>query len=87
MRRKEQDRLARMDVDYQKRKEIAEFNSRREERLKAAEERTAKKRMKRQKKKQKKKQKKLKPNTSGEEHRKDESTDEGADSQNSEADE
>lgn len=87
MRRKEQDRLARMDVDHQKRKEIAEFNSRREERLKAAEERTAKKRMKRQKKKLKKKEKKIKLNTSGEEHRKDESTDEAADSQNSEADE
>uniref|UniRef100_A0A803NNM8 Reticulon domain-containing protein n=1 Tax=Cannabis sativa TaxID=3483 RepID=A0A803NNM8_CANSA len=42
MRRKEQDRLARMDVDYQRRKEEAEFIMRREERLKAAEERTAK---------------------------------------------
>ena len=52
MRRKEQDRLARMEVDYQKRKELAEFNLRREDRLKAAEERTAKKRAKRQKKKQ-----------------------------------
>ncbi|XP_031493674.1 uncharacterized protein LOC116259857 [Nymphaea colorata] len=58
MRRKEQDRLARMDVDYQRRKELAEFNARREERLKAAEERTAKKRLKRQKKRQKKKEKK-----------------------------
>ncbi|KAF5748881.1 PRKR-interacting protein 1 [Tripterygium wilfordii] len=57
MRRKEQDRLARMDVDYQKRKEITEFNMRREERLKAAEERTAKKRLKRQKKRQRKKEK------------------------------
>ncbi|KAL2477297.1 hypothetical protein Fot_46311 [Forsythia ovata] len=44
MRRKEQDRLSRMDADYQKRKEITEFIQRREERLKAAEERTAKKR-------------------------------------------
>ncbi|KAJ9551904.1 hypothetical protein OSB04_015949 [Centaurea solstitialis] len=60
MRRKEQDRLARMDVDYQKRKEVAEFNKRREERLKATEERTAKKRLKRQKKKQKKQEKKMK---------------------------
>lgn len=62
MRRKEQDRLTRMDVDYKKRKEEAEFNARREERLKAAEERTAKKRMKRQKKKLKKKEKKIKLN-------------------------
>ncbi|KAK8965053.1 hypothetical protein KSP40_PGU011537 [Platanthera guangdongensis] len=58
MRRKEQDRLTRMDVDYQKRKELAEFNVRREERLKAAEQQTAKKRAKRQKKKQKRKEKK-----------------------------
>lgn len=58
MRRKEQDRLTRMDADYQRRKELAEFNARREERLKAAEERTAKKRLKRQKKRQKKKEKK-----------------------------
>jgi hypothetical protein len=48
MRRREQDRIARMDADYQKRKEITEFQLRREERLKAAEERTAKKRLKRQ---------------------------------------
>lgn len=60
MRRKEQDRLARMDADYQKRKELVEFNARREERLKAAEERTAKKRLKRQKKKQRKKGRKVK---------------------------
>ncbi|KAI7753294.1 hypothetical protein M8C21_022090 [Ambrosia artemisiifolia] len=60
MRRKEQDRLTRMDIDFQKRKEVAEFNKRREERLKATEERTAKKRLKRQKKKQKKQQKKMK---------------------------
>lgn len=64
MRRKEQDRLARMDVDYEKRKELAEFNARREERIKAAEERTAKKRAKRQKKKDKKRQKKEKLDTS-----------------------
>ncbi|KAF9665983.1 hypothetical protein SADUNF_Sadunf16G0181700 [Salix dunnii] len=44
MRRREQDRLARMDADYQRRKEIAEFNMRREERMKAAEEQTEKKR-------------------------------------------
>ena len=45
-----------MDLDYKKRKELAEFNMRREERMKAAEERTAKKRQKRQKKKQRKKE-------------------------------
>ncbi|KAJ7517301.1 hypothetical protein O6H91_21G017600 [Diphasiastrum complanatum] len=60
MRRREQDRLARMEVDYQKRKEEAEFLARREARIKAAEERTAKKRAKRQKKKEKKKLKKNK---------------------------
>lgn len=59
MRRREQDRLARMELDYQKRKEETEFLARREERLKAAEERTAKKRAKRQKQKEKKKQKRL----------------------------
>eukprot|EP00252_Welwitschia_mirabilis_P018204 TRINITY_DN40475_c0_g1_i1.p1 TRINITY_DN40475_c0_g1~~TRINITY_DN40475_c0_g1_i1.p1 ORF type:complete len:183 (+),score=56.96 TRINITY_DN40475_c0_g1_i1:111-659(+) len=58
MRRKEQDRLSRMDSDYQRRKELAEFNARREERLKAAEERTARKRAKRQKKKERKRAKK-----------------------------
>ncbi|KAL9371059.1 hypothetical protein Peur_036199 [Populus x canadensis] len=42
MRGKEQDRLARMDADYQRRKEMAEFTMRREERMKAAEERTVK---------------------------------------------
>ncbi|CAI9108270.1 OLC1v1007839C1 [Oldenlandia corymbosa var. corymbosa] len=65
MRRKEQDRLARMEVDYQKRKETVEFHMRREERLKAAEERTAKKRLKRQKKKQRKKGRKNESSTSG----------------------
>ncbi|KDP45900.1 hypothetical protein JCGZ_15460 [Jatropha curcas] len=80
MRRKEQDRLARMDADYQKRKELAEFSMRREERLKAAEERTAKKRLKRQKKKQKKKEKKVKLNAGGEEHQKEESSDDDGDS-------
>lgn len=84
MRRKEQDRLARMDVDFQRRKEVAEFNMRREERLKAAEERTAKKRMKRQKKKQKKKEKKSKLNADGEEHKKEESSDDDQDSENDE---
>ncbi|RVW61369.1 hypothetical protein CK203_032077 [Vitis vinifera] len=80
MRRKEQDRLARMDVDYQRRKEIAEFNMRQEERMKAAEERTAKKRLKRQKKKQKKKEKKIKLNAGGEEQQKEESSDDDGDS-------
>ncbi|KAH6793577.1 PRKR-interacting protein [Perilla frutescens var. hirtella] len=87
MRRKEQDRLARMDIDYQKRKEIAEFAQRREERLKAAEERTAKKRLKRQKKKQrKKKDKKCKTDAGGEEHQiqKEQSSDEDGDSDNEE---
>ncbi|KAB2091575.1 PRKR-interacting 1 [Gossypium arboreum] len=85
MRRKEQDRLARMDVDYQKRKEIAEFNMRREERLKAAEERTAKKRLKRQKKKQRKKEKKMKLSAEGGENKKEESSDDEADSEHDEA--
>ncbi|KAF0891149.1 hypothetical protein E2562_005216 [Oryza meyeriana var. granulata] len=67
MRRREQDRLARMDADYQKRKEMAVFELRREERLKAAEERTAKKRLKRQKKKQRKKEKRGKTSNDGEE--------------------
>ncbi|KAJ4966129.1 hypothetical protein NE237_017978 [Protea cynaroides] len=85
MRRKEQDRLARMDVDYEKRKELAEFNMRREERMKAAEERTAKKRLKRQKKKQKKKEKKSKLNTGGgEEQKEGSSDDDDEDSDNSE---
>uniref|UniRef100_A0A0V0HH24 Putative PRKR-interacting protein 1-like n=1 Tax=Solanum chacoense TaxID=4108 RepID=A0A0V0HH24_SOLCH len=35
MRRREQDRLARMDVDYQRRKEVAEFNLRRERKSKS----------------------------------------------------
>ncbi|XVF67512.1 hypothetical protein PTKIN_Ptkin10aG0127100 [Pterospermum kingtungense] len=85
MRRKEQDRLARMDVDYQKRKELAEFNMRKEERLKAAEDRTAKKRLKRQKKKQRKKEKKMKPSAEGEENKKEESSDDEGDSENDEA--
>ncbi|CAK7329981.1 unnamed protein product [Dovyalis caffra] len=80
MRRKEQDRLSRMDADYQRRKEIAEFAMRREERRKAAEERTSKKRLKRQKKKQRKKEKKMEPNAGAEEHGKEESSDEEADS-------
>ncbi|KAH9300749.1 hypothetical protein KI387_012332, partial [Taxus chinensis] len=49
-----------MDADYERRKELEEYNARREERIKAAEERTAKKRAKRQKKKEKGKQKKKK---------------------------
>ncbi|OWM79196.1 PRKR-interacting protein 1 [Punica granatum] len=83
MRRKEQDRLARMDVDYQKRKEMAEFIRRREERLKAAEDRTAKKRLKRQKKKQRKREKTSKVTvTAGGENLKEEeeSSDGGAES-------
>lgn len=60
MRRREQDRLARMELDYQKRKEESEFLVRRESRLKAAEERTSKKRAKRQKKKQKRLEKRSK---------------------------
>ncbi|KAK9077193.1 hypothetical protein SSX86_005529 [Deinandra increscens subsp. villosa] len=77
MRRKEQDRLARMDVDYQKKKVLAEFNKRREERLKATEERTAKKRLKRQKKKQKKQEKKMKlePGNAEENRKEDNSSD------------
>ncbi|KAG9135038.1 hypothetical protein Leryth_011552 [Lithospermum erythrorhizon] len=86
MRRKEQDRLARMDVDYQKRKEIAEFNMRREKRLKAAEERTAKKRLKRQKKKQRMKEKKTKLNPGGEDHQRQESSEDDDDSDNGEVD-
>uniref|UniRef100_A0A0D9WRN8 PRKR-interacting protein 1 n=1 Tax=Leersia perrieri TaxID=77586 RepID=A0A0D9WRN8_9ORYZ len=74
MRRREQDRLARMDADYQKRKEIAEFELRREERVKAAEERTAKKRLKRQKKKQRKKEKRAKGSNGGEEPNRGESS-------------
>ncbi|KAG8368431.1 hypothetical protein BUALT_Bualt15G0044700 [Buddleja alternifolia] len=84
MRRKEQDRLSRMDADYQKRKEIAEFKERREERLKAAEERTAKKRLKRQKKKQRKKGKKSQPNAGGEDQQKEQSSDEDDGSDNEE---
>ncbi|BAT93901.1 hypothetical protein LR48_Vigan02g241200 [Vigna angularis] len=84
MRRKEQDRLARMEVDYQKRKELAEFNLRREERLKAAEERTAKKRAKRQKKKQRKKEKKIKLNAEGEQQREKQESSSDGDTDNSE---
>ncbi|CAK9318043.1 unnamed protein product [Citrullus colocynthis] len=84
MRRKEQDRLARMDVDYQKKKEIAEFNMRREERMKAAEERTAKKRLKRQKKKQRRKEKRSKLNSGGDENQKNESSDDDGDTDNGE---
>ncbi|XP_059652943.1 uncharacterized protein LOC132300033 [Cornus florida] len=86
MRRKEQDRLARMDVDHQRRKELAEFNMRREERLKAAEERTAKKRLKRQNKKQRKKEKRTKVNASDEQHQNEEKpSDDNGDSDNGEA--
>lgn len=83
MRRKEQDRLTRMDVDHQRRKELAEFNLRREERLKAAEERTAKKRLKRQRKKQRKKGKKSQTSADGEENLKEEeSSEDNGDSEN-----
>lgn len=75
MRRREQDRLARMDADYQRRKELAEFTMRREERMKAAEEQTEKKRLKRQRKKQRKKEKKMKPNADGEECRREDDED------------
>lgn len=84
MRRKEQDRLARMEVDYQRRKELAEFNLRREERLKAAEERTAKKRAKRQKKKQRKKEKKIKLNAEGEQQQEKQESSSDGDSDNNE---
>lgn len=67
MRRREQDRITRMETDYEKRKQVAEFNLRREERLKEAEERTSKKRLKRQKKKQRKKEKRTKTSSGGEE--------------------
>ncbi|KAI8532745.1 hypothetical protein RHMOL_Rhmol11G0237500 [Rhododendron molle] len=84
MRRKEQDRLARMDADYQKRQELAEFNKRKEERVKAAEERTAKNRLKRQKKKQRKKVKKSKLNAGGEEHQTEAASEDDGDSDNDE---
>ncbi|BBN14930.1 PRKR-interacting protein 1 [Marchantia polymorpha subsp. ruderalis] len=57
MRRREQDRLSRMELDYIKRKEETEFLARREERILAAEERTAKKRARRLKKKENKRAK------------------------------
>lgn len=84
MRRKEQDRIARMDADFQRRKELAEYSMRREERLKAAEERTAKKRLKRQKKKQRKREKKSVTNADGEQKKKEESSDEEGDSDDEE---
>ncbi|KAF9626698.1 hypothetical protein IFM89_038793 [Coptis chinensis] len=78
MRRKEQDRLARMDAHYEKVKEVEEFNLRRDERLRDAEDRTARKRLKRQKKKMKKKGKRCKVSSGGgEEKSKDESEDGG----------
>ncbi|GMH23627.1 hypothetical protein Nepgr_025470 [Nepenthes gracilis] len=86
MRRREQDRLARMEVDYQRRKEAAEFNMRREERLKAAEERTAKKRSRRQKKKQARKEKRSKLNAGGEEHGNEGFSDDSRDADNGEQD-
>lgn len=85
MRRKEQDRLVRIEVDYQRRKEVAEFEYRREQRLKAAEEQSSKKRAKRQKKKQKKKEKRSKLNAGGgEEHQKEGVSDDSGDSDNGE---
>ncbi|CAN6554852.1 unnamed protein product [Malus baccata var. baccata] len=68
-RQKEQDMIARMD----RRKEAAEFNMRREERLREAEEKIAKKRLKHKKKNQRKKEKKMKTNSGGEEKQKGES--------------
>ncbi|CAL1410208.1 unnamed protein product [Linum trigynum] len=84
MRRKEQDRVARMEVDYARRKEEAEFKMRREERLKAEEEQRAKKRAKRQKKKQKKKERRKMPQgpaEGGAERQKQESSDDGSESE------
>lgn len=77
-----------MDIDYKRRKEVAEFAMRREEKLKASEERTAKKRLKRQKKKQRKREKKGVPNADAEQgNKKEGSSDEelGSDNENEEA--
>ncbi|KAM1650562.1 hypothetical protein ACFXTH_003131 [Malus domestica] len=63
-----------MKVPEFRRKEAAEFNMRREERLREAEEKTAKKRLKRKKKNQRKKEK-MKTNSGGEEKQKEESSD------------
>ncbi|KAL9253592.1 PRKR-interacting protein 1-like protein [Drosera capensis] len=85
MRRREQDRVARMDADYQRRREMAEFELRREERTRAAEERTGKKRLKRQKKKQRRKENRNEGNADGEGKGKEESSDasgEAGDSEN-----
>ncbi|KAI3840743.1 hypothetical protein MKW92_019464 [Papaver armeniacum] len=71
--RKEQDRLARMQVDYNKRKDLSDFIIRIEERMKATEERTAKLLLKRQKKKMKKQAKKSRLNPDAGEQQKDES--------------
>ncbi|KFK40002.1 hypothetical protein AALP_AA3G317200 [Arabis alpina] len=82
MRRREQDRLTRMDIDYNKRLKMAEFTIRREEKLKASEEKTSKKRLKRQKKKQRKQEKKSKPNSTEEQEkqpREEISSDDGGD--------
>eukprot|EP00245_Coleochaete_scutata_P010892 TRINITY_DN3937_c1_g2_i2.p1 TRINITY_DN3937_c1_g2~~TRINITY_DN3937_c1_g2_i2.p1 ORF type:complete len:165 (+),score=52.59 TRINITY_DN3937_c1_g2_i2:143-637(+) len=65
MRRKEQDRVTRMEVEYKKRMEEFDFVRKREERSKSAEEKTAKRRAKRQKKKEKKKAKKTAGNGAG----------------------
>ncbi|CAI5968990.1 unnamed protein product [Closterium sp. NIES-65] len=65
MRRHEQDRLMRMEADYNKRMEEKRFQQRREQRLKEAEERTAKKRAKRQKKKEKRKKQKTEETRDG----------------------
>jgi len=75
MRRKEQDRLARMDADYQRRKEMAEFTMRREERMKAAEERTVKSVWKGEGKRRRRRNQMV-----VEEHRKEESSDDEANS-------
>ncbi|EFJ41743.1 hypothetical protein VOLCADRAFT_121611 [Volvox carteri f. nagariensis] len=58
VRRAEQDRVRKMEADWEKKQQEAEFKLKIEELNKIAEDRTAKKRLKRQKKKEQKKQKK-----------------------------
>ncbi|KAL6764083.1 hypothetical protein V8C86DRAFT_24250 [Haematococcus lacustris] len=57
VRKAEQERLHRIDIAYNKKKEMDEFETRRKKMEEEAAERTAKKRLQRQKKKQKKKSK------------------------------
>ncbi|OWM87104.1 hypothetical protein CDL15_Pgr027039 [Punica granatum] len=81
MRRKEQDRLARMDVDYLKRKDMAEFIRSREERLKAAQDRTVQMRLKHQKIQRKRKKKSnVTSSEGGDNSKEEESFDDGAES-------